>query len=222
MYDGYLLVPVQELILLNMMYKTATHISKMQENVIFCCLFQLHSSHVQLRTLSENNRGFNPYHYQIGSVWPHDNGFIAQGMKRYGFHDEALKIAKALTESASFFARDQMPELYAGTTRGPTSFPVQYLGANVPQGWAAGSMFSLLQAIVGFRPVAPQAMLYVDPLLPDWMPELCLRDLTLGQQTFDIRFKRQNNETEFEVLRGAKDRVQRRPMTQWALQLRGG
>jgi glycogen debranching enzyme len=165
-----------------------------------------------IRTLSADHVAFNPYHYQIGAVWPHDNGFIAQGMKRYGFHNEALKIAKAITGAASFFARDQMPELYAGTTRDATSFPVQYLGANVPQGWAAGSIFSLLQAIVGFQPDAPNQMLYIDPTLPEWMPELIIRDLRLGSQTFDIKFERHSGGTEFEVIGGAKDRVAKRAM----------
>jgi glycogen debranching enzyme len=131
-------------------------------------------------------------------------------MKRYGFHDEALKIARAITRAASFFARDQMPELYAGTTRETTSFPVQYLGANVPQGWAAGSIFSLLQAIVGFQPDAPNHMLYVDPTLPEWMPKLTIRDLKLGSQTFDIKFERHEGGTEFEVIRGPKDQVEKR------------
>jgi len=173
-----------------------------------------------IRTLSANHAAFNPYHYQIGAVWPHDNGFIAQGMKRYGFHEEALKIARAITRAASFFARDQMPELYAGTEREANSFPVQYLGANVPQGWAAGSIFSLLQAIVGFQPDAPNQMLYVDPTLPDWMPELTIRDLKLGLQHFDIKFQRHEGGTEFEVIHGPKDRVAKRPMPNWATEQR--
>jgi glycogen debranching enzyme len=168
-----------------------------------------------IRTLSADHAAFNPYHYQIGAVWPHDNGFIAQGMKRYGFHQEALKIARAITRAASFFARDQLPELYAGTERQDNSFPVQYLGANVPQGWAAGAIFSLLQAIVGFQPDAPKGMLYVDPTLPDWMPQLTIRDLKLGSESFDIRFERHGTETAFEVMRGPKDRVAKRSMPSW-------
>jgi glycogen debranching enzyme len=174
-----------------------------------------------IRTLSENHKSFNPYHYQIGAVWPHDNGFIAQGMKRYGFSEDALKIAQAVTRAAEFFELDQMPELYAGTTRGPGSFPVQYLGANVPQGWAAGSMFSLLQAILGFQPDAPNDTLYIDPTLPDWMPKLTVRDLKLGKQKFDIRFSRTGDATAFEVIDGPTDRVVRRPMMEWAKLLRG-
>jgi glycogen debranching enzyme len=173
-----------------------------------------------IRTLSANHKSFNPHHYQIGSVWPHDNGFIAQGMKRYGFHAEACHVAKAITRASEFFELDRMPELYAGTTRGPGSFPVQYLGANVPQGWAAGSMFSLLQAILGFQPDAPNGKLYIDPILPPWMPDLTVRDLKLGSQRFDIRFQRKDGETEFEVVKGPKDCVMRRSMTQWAEQLR--
>jgi glycogen debranching enzyme len=173
-----------------------------------------------IRTLSADHKNFNPFNYQTGAVWPHDNGFIAQGFKRYGFHDETCRIAEAITRAADYFALDQMPELYAGTQRDSSNFPIQYLGANVPQGWAAGSIFSLLQAMLGFQPDAPNARLYVDPVLPDWMPDLTVRDLRVGSQTFDIRFALTNGTTSFEVTRGDKDRVVRRSMTAWANALR--
>jgi glycogen debranching enzyme len=173
-----------------------------------------------IRTLSADHKSFNPYHYQVGAVWPHDNGFIALGMKQYGFHDEANKVAQAITSAADFFELDQMPELYAGTPKGAGSFPVQYLGANVPQGWAAGSMFSILQAMLGFQPDAPNGMLYVDPALPDWMPGLTVRDLKLGDTSFDIRFCRDGHVTEFEILKGPKTRVAQRAMTEWTRLLR--
>ena len=38
-----------------------------------------------IRTLSAEHPAFNPYNYQNGSVWPHDNAIIALGFKRYGF-----------------------------------------------------------------------------------------------------------------------------------------
>ena len=144
-----------------------------------------------IRTLSADHKNFNPFNYQTGAVWPHDNGFIAQGMKRYGFHDETCLIAEAITRAAGYFALDQMPELYAGTQRDDSNFPVQYIGANVPQGWAAGSIFSLLQAMLGFQPDAPNKRLYVDPALPDWMNELTVRDLRVGPLTFRHTFRAQ-------------------------------
>jgi glycogen debranching enzyme len=65
--------------------------------------------------------------------------------------------------SASHFLLNQLPELYGGLQRDATSFPVQYLGANVPQAWAAGTPFMLLQAILGLQQDAPRGRLYVDP-----------------------------------------------------------
>jgi len=172
-----------------------------------------------IRTLSADHKSFNPFNYQTGAVWPHDNGFIAQGMKRYGFHDDTCRIAEAIMRAANYFAMDQMPELYAGTQRDGSNFPIQYIGANVPQGWAAGSILSLLQAMLGFQPDAPNKILYVDPALPDWMPELTVRDLRVASLTFDIRFAQKGKVTEFEVTRGPKDAVVRRPMMDWAAAL---
>src|SRR6201988_5196140 len=96
-----------------------------------------------IRTLSTNNPAFNPYNYQTGSVWPHDNAIIALGFKHYGFAAEAARIAHDISTAASHFLLNQLPELYTAFERDETSFPVQYIGANVPQAWAAGSAFML-------------------------------------------------------------------------------
>jgi glycogen debranching enzyme len=155
-----------------------------------------------IRTLSAEHPSYNPYSYQNGSVWPHDNGIIALGMKRYGFAAEASRIARDISEAGSFFMLHQLPELYAGIQRDETNFPVQYLGANVPQAWAAGSVFSFLQAILGIEPDAPNRRLYIDPVLPSWLPDLTLVDLRLGEQCFDLRFWRADDKTDFQVLKG--------------------
>ena len=168
-----------------------------------------------IRTLSADHPSYNPYSYQNGSVWPHDNGLIAQGFKRYGFADAANQVAHDLIHAAKFFMLNQLPELYAGIERENGNFPVQYLGANVPQAWAAGSVFSLLQAMIGFQPDAPNGVLAIDPSLPEWLPDLIVRDLRMGDQCFDIRFTRLAGRTIHEVLRGDKNAVVRRPMTVW-------
>ena len=116
-----------------------------------------------IRTLSAKHPSFNPYSYQNGSVWPHDNGIIAQGFKRYGYADAANAVAQDIMGAASFFMLNQLPELYAGIQRDATNFPVQYLGANVPQAWAAGSVFALVQAMIGFQPDAPNRQLGTRP-----------------------------------------------------------
>ena len=163
-----------------------------------------------IRTLSASNPAFNPYNYQTGSVWPHDNAIIALGFKRYGFHDEAARIARDISDAGSHFLSNQLPELYTTIERDRKSFPVQYLGANIPQAWAAGSVFAFMEAILGFAPDAPRGKLYVDPSLPRWLPDLTLLDLRLGTELFDIRFWHDGDETRFEVLRGDPEAVQAR------------
>jgi len=175
-----------------------------------------------IRTLSARHPAFNAYDYQVGAVWPHDNGLIAQGLRRYGYAEEVGRIAHDLTAAGSFFSLNQLPELYAGIQRSETNFPVQYLGANVPQAWAAGSVFSLLQAILGFQPDAPNEMLYLDPVLPPWMRDLTVRNLRVGKESFDIRFLRTDDETRFDVLKGDPDAVARRDVTAWSELLRHG
>ena len=66
----------------------------------------------------------------------------------------------------------------------------------------------LLQAMLGLQQDAPRGKLYVDPALPDWLPDVTLTDLRLGRQRFDIRFCRDGKDTLFEVLTGRRDAVE--------------
>ena len=175
-----------------------------------------------IRTLSARHPSFNPYSYQCGSVWPHDNSIIALGFKRYGFGVEAAAIAHDVSEAAGHFLSNQLPELYAGIQRDGSNFPVQYLGANVPQAWAAGSAFMLVQTLLGLLADAPRNRLFVDPYLPEWLPDIEIRDLRIGGHAFDIRFWRKGEETEFEVLKGNPKSVVRRSLTVAAEHLRNG
>ena len=152
-----------------------------------------------IRTLSAHNPAYNPIAYQRGSVWPHDNGLIALGFKRYGFGDEAARIARDISEAASYFVGYRLPELYAGVERLPRTFPVQYLGANVPQAWAAGSVFHLVQAILGIRADSPTQHLFVDPQLPKWLPDVTLRGLAVGKARLDLRVWRDDEHTHWDA-----------------------
>jgi len=153
-----------------------------------------------IRTLSSDNPAYNPFSYQNGSIWPHDNGIIALGFRKYGFAKEAGMIARDISEAASYFLFYRLPELYAGTKREPGAFPVQYLGANVPQAWDAGSVFHLLRAILGLNADAHKRTLYVDPILPHWLPDLTLHNLRVGATRVTVRFWTENSKTRYEVL----------------------
>lgn len=169
-----------------------------------------------IRTLSALNPAYNPFSYQCGSVWPHDNGLIALGFKRYGFAAEVARIARDISEAASYFASYRLPELYAGVTREAGTFPVQYPGANVPQAWASGANFHLLLAITGIRADAPSNRLYVDPDLPPWLPDLTLHGLRVGEAKLDLTFFREREHTRWDakVLTGTID-VEAKPWQPW-------
>lgn len=175
-----------------------------------------------IRTLSALNPAFNPYNYQTGSVWPHDNGIIALGFKRYGFSAEAARIARDISEAGTHFLLNRLPELYTAPQRDGATFPIQYLGANVPQAWAAGSVFALMRAILGFVPDVPNGKLYIDPLLPAWLPDLTLYGIHAGKHRLDIKFWREGEETEFKVIRGDPNVVERHSMTVLSDRLRQG
>ena len=162
-----------------------------------------------IRTLSTDHPAFNPFNYQTGSIWPHDNALIAMGFKLSGFSAEAARVARAVSEAGSHFLYNQLPELYTASEGSDSNFPLQYLGANVPQAWAAGSVFMLMQALLGFLPDAPRNKLYVDPSLPAWLPDLTVRNLRIGKHKLDIRFWREGEQTRFDVLKGDPKLVER-------------
>ena len=69
-----------------------------------------------VRTLSTQDRGFNPIGYHLGTIWPHDNSLIAMGLARYGYREEANRIAIAQIEAASHFGY-RLPEAFSGYPR---------------------------------------------------------------------------------------------------------
>ncbi len=151
-----------------------------------------------VRTLSSDHAAYNPFSYHTGSVWPHDNAMIAGGFRRYGHDVEAAKVARGLFEASERFLANRLPELFAGLPRDEGSFPVQYLGASVPQAWAAGSIFRLIAILCGIHATTDRtgSRLYVDPALPDWLPELTIGNLRAGSGAAAIRF----HGTDVEVL----------------------
>ena len=141
-----------------------------------------------IRTLSSDHPYYNPFSYQTGSVWPHDNATIAGGFRRYGFNAEAAEVAKGIFDAAERLVGQRLPELFSGLPRVPASFPVPYLGANVPQAWAAGSVFRFVAILCGLHATtdADGSRLYVNPALPEWMPEIRIRNLRVGGGSLDV------------------------------------
>jgi glycogen debranching enzyme len=150
-----------------------------------------------IRTLSASNPAYNPFSYQNGSIWPQDNGIIADGLKRYGLIHESHKVMRGVFDAIEHFEFYRPPELFAGIQReGGFDFPVLYpSGANIPQAWATGSIFHMLRTMLGLRADAPHGRLYVNPTLPDWLPDVEIQRLRVGACSLSLRFWREGEQS---------------------------
>jgi glycogen debranching enzyme len=128
-----------------------------------------------IRTMAVGEGAYNPIEYHCGTVWPHDNSMIAAGMARYGYREEAARVAMGILEAARFFDY-RLPEVFAGYPRERTSFPVQYPTASSPQAWATGTPLLLLRTILGLDPRGDE--LLVDPWLPEGIDRVELRGIS--------------------------------------------
>ena len=127
-----------------------------------------------VRTLGTGEGRYNPIGYHVGTVWPFDNSFIAWGLRRYGFKEEAARIAAGILAAADFFD-GRLPEAFGGYERTLTRYPVQYPTACSPQAWSTGAPLLLLRTMLGLEPVGD--LLVVDPALPVGIGHVALLDI---------------------------------------------
>lgn len=172
-----------------------------------------------IRTLSSDHPAYNPFAYHRGTVWPVENGSFVLGMARYGLHGEMWQLARSLTEAATLFDYDRLPEVFGGHTRDSVHpFPCLYERADFPQAWSASVPFIMLQALLGIYPYAPLNALFLDPWLPDWLPEVTVEDLCVGRARVSLRFSRNNKGlTDFKVIRTEGDLHVLRQPSPWSL-----
>jgi glycogen debranching enzyme len=155
-----------------------------------------------IRTLSSNHPAFNPFSYHRGSVWPAEQAAFAMGLMRYGLLERLHCLTKAQFEAAALFEYYRLPELFSGHQRDAAHpIPALYPHADSPQAWSASAVWCMLQAMLGVFPYAPLHALFVDPHLPDWLPEIQLKNLHVGGATVDLDFQRSaDGSTNYRVL----------------------
>jgi glycogen debranching enzyme len=148
-----------------------------------------------VRTLAEGEGRYNPIGYHVGTVWPFDNSFVAWGLRRYGFKEDAAVIAAGILDAARFFD-GRLPEAFGGYERAQTRYPVQYPTACSPQAWSTGAPLLFLRTMLGLEPQGEH--LVVDPALPSTIGHLELLDIpgrwgridAFGRGRVDVEKKR--------------------------------
>jgi glycogen debranching enzyme len=131
-------------------------------------------------------------------VWPHDTAIAAAGLFRYGHREHAATLLRGVLEAACAFEDDRLPELFCGFERG-SGPPVPYAEANTPQAWAAAAPILATQTLLGLVPDAPRKRCFVTPWLPDWLPELEVRGIAIGQATIDMKLTRHDDDIAIET-----------------------
>ena len=70
----------------------------------------------------------------------------------------------------------------------------------------------MMQTILGLRADAPHNRLYVNPVLPEWLPELQLQHLRVGTCSFTLRFWREGERSRWEVVQMIADQGVAQPV----------
>ena len=144
-----------------------------------------------LRTLAIGEARFNPMSYHNGSVWPHDTALATLGLARYGEREGAARLTSAMFETA-VLSEMRLPELFCGFHRNAGEPPVDYPVACLPQAWAAGSVFMMLQACLGIAVRGESGEVEVtNPILPVGIDHLFIEGLQVGGATIDLNFERE-------------------------------
>ncbi len=155
-----------------------------------------------IRTLSAQAVDYSPIAYHNGTVWPHDNAIIGEGMRLVGRTEEMKKIMQEIVEVSLYYTEHRLPELICGFDRIGTYSPVGYPVSCSPQAWAAGSLLQMIKACINFIPDATNNSLrIVEPSLPEWLGRVTVRGLKVGKAELDLAFDTREGYTICQILR---------------------
>ena len=104
---------------------------------------------------------------------------MAEGLRRYGYREEASHLALMLIQAAEAFAY-RLPEVFAGFSRDETGAPVEYPTASRPQAWAAGAPLMALRTAHGLDVV--DGVLRTDPHLSEGWGQVRLENVPIGMR----------------------------------------
>jgi len=147
-----------------------------------------------IRTLAQTEKRYNPMSYHNGSVWPHDTALCAAGFARYGATGEASRLIEGLFDASRGLEKRRLPELFCGFARSSSLGPVPYPVACQPQAWAAGSVFLLLQSVLGLKIDGfGRRVIIESSAMPDWMANLDLCGLGIADASVHLHLAHGRN-----------------------------
>lgn len=138
-----------------------------------------------IRTLSRASKGYSPIGYHNGTIWPHDNSYVAMGLARYGRKKEAATVINGMLDSIVNFGF-LFPEVFGGARKDITAFPINYPTSCYPQAWAAGATLLFLRTLLGVSPSRSKMTLELDPIVEERFQAMRLEGVQALGQSFTI------------------------------------
>jgi glycogen debranching enzyme len=141
-----------------------------------------------VRTLGTGMGAYNPMSYHNGSVWPHDSAIAVAGLARYGFIEQAQRIALGVIDAAGQFA-GRLPELFCGFDREDFPVPIPYPTSCSPQAWAAAAPLLLVRSLLRLQPDLPHGTVRLAPALPARLTPLQIDNLPLAEHRLSLQVR---------------------------------
>lgn len=159
-----------------------------------------------IRTIAEGEALYNPMSYHNGSVWPHDNAMISEGLASYGLTKEFLRLFEGIFEASLYMEFNRLPELFCGFPRRTGAAPTLYPVACTPQTWAAGSLIYMIRASLGMSFEAEnERIIFKNPALPEFLGSVYIRNLMVCRdKTVDLHISRYPEGVTIEILKKSK------------------
>jgi glycogen debranching enzyme len=151
-----------------------------------------------IRSLASTAQAYDPTSENRGAVRTQQNALIADGLARYGFDDEALRVVEAQLAAADAFG-GRLPEAFAVLDAGDGTPRPVHLAARALRASPSVAPFLLLRTMLRLDPDIPNGLLHLAPRVPARYLPLRVEDVHLGDQTATICVKPSPAGVTFEV-----------------------
>jgi glycogen debranching enzyme len=159
-----------------------------------------------VRTVARGEARYNPMSYHNGSIWPHDNALVAQGLAKIGAKRGVADIFDSLMRATTYLDHRRIPELYCGFRRRRGRGPTLYPAACSPQAWAAAAPFSLVQSLLGLELLPTEGEVRLNnPVVPPIAGQFSIRGLRMGNSAVDFAVRPSAGSVAVDVLRAEGD-----------------
>jgi glycogen debranching enzyme len=148
-----------------------------------------------IRILARTSPLYEPLNYNYGAVWPFLTGYVANALFQHGQGLQGCGLVLANAKHLFDNSLGCSTELFSG---GLNVWPQE---AVAHQGFSTGGfVLPFVRGLLGLGGNAAKKEIIFNPQFPaDW-PEVTIGKFRLGQETFDVHYKRDDTKIRIEVI----------------------